>query len=89
MSDPFTLQLRVWKVIGEFFETSGYSEELNEDTHFIDDLGADRIDLADLCEELQDEFQIEIGELDMEGMYSINPAFEASLNANSESAEHG
>lgn len=48
-------------------------EKLKDETSFIDDLGADSLDLAELAMEFEDEFDISIPE-DDEGIKTVGQA---------------
>jgi len=66
------LQTRVQNLIGK-------SLKINEDTiklesSFIDDLGADSLDIVELVMALEDEFQIEIPDKDAEAIKTVGDA---------------
>ena len=46
-------------------------DEVNENTDIIDDLGADSLDVVDLVMTLEDEFDIEIPDEDIEGIRTV------------------
>lgn len=46
--------------------------ELNGDTRLDDDLGADSLDVVDLMMSIEDEFDIEIQDEDIEGIHTID-----------------
>ncbi|SFS00433.1 acyl carrier protein [Anaeromicropila populeti] len=49
-------------------------EELTEDTKFVDDLGADSLDLFQLAMALEEKFEIEIPSEDLEKIMSVGDA---------------
>ena len=48
-------------------------EQVKEETSFVDDLGADSLDIAELVMEFEDEFDLEIPE-DEQGIKTVNDA---------------
>ena len=46
-------------------------EQVNEDSEVIDDLGADSLDIVDLVMTLEDEFDIEIPDEDIENFHTV------------------
>lgn len=46
-------------------------DEVNENTDIINDLGADSLDVVDLVMTLEDEFDIEIPDEDIEGIRTV------------------
>lgn len=44
------------------------------DASFIDDLGADSLDLVDLMTSLEEEFGLELTETEMEGIHTVKDA---------------
>ena len=54
-------------------------EKVQEGTSFVDDLGADSLDLAELSMELEDEFDIEIPE-DEDSIKTVKDAVELILS---------
>ena len=50
------------------------ASEVTDDASFIEDLGADSIDLSDIIMQLEDEFGIEIPESDTEKIKTVGDA---------------
>jgi len=48
------------------------SSEITKDASFIDDLGADSLDLVELVMEFEDHFEIEISDIDAEKMRTVS-----------------
>ena len=46
-------------------------ETLSKDTALIDDLGVDSLDIVEMLMEVQDEFDIEIADEDVEGLRTL------------------
>lgn len=44
---------------------------INPDTRLIEDLGADSLDVVDLVEAVQDEFEVEVKDEDIEGIKTV------------------
>lgn len=49
-------------------------EEVKEDSKFIEDLGADSLDVVELVMALEEEFDIEIPDEDAEGILTVGDA---------------
>jgi acyl carrier protein len=49
-------------------------EEVNDDSSFVDDLGADSLDTVELIMEFEDEFSIEIPDEDAEKISTVGEA---------------
>ena len=65
------------KVIAMIAEQLGKSEsEVTMDSHFIDDLGADSLDLVELIMSMEDEFGVEIADEDAEKITTVGAALE-------------
>ena len=47
------------------------AEEITPETDIIDDLGADSLDIVDLVMSLEDEFDLEIPDEDVEGIRTV------------------
>jgi acyl carrier protein len=64
------------RVSGIIVEQLGVTkEELVPDARFIDDLGADSLDIVELVMALEEEFDIEIPDDDAENIQTIGDAF--------------
>ncbi len=69
MSDVFD---RVKKIVVEHLDVE--AEKVVSDASFIDDLGADSLDLVELVMAFEEEFNIEIPEDDTEKIHKIKDA---------------
>ena len=49
-------------------------EQVNPSTSFVDDLGADSLDLAEIVMEIEDEFDLDIPDGEEEGIKTIGDA---------------
>ena len=65
---------RVKKIVVE--QLSIEEAEVNEDSSFIEDLGADSLDIVELIMALEEEFGIEIPDEDAEKIQTVNDAIE-------------
>lgn len=65
---------RVKKIIEEQLMVDG--DEITEDAAFVDDLGADSLDTVEMIMELEDEFDIEIPDEDIERIVTVGDAIE-------------
>lgn len=63
---------RVKKVVVEQLEVS--EDEVTESASFVDDLGADSLDVVELVMGLEEEFDIEIPDEDAEKMATVGDA---------------
>ena len=71
------------KVTALIAEQLGKSEDLvTLDAQFIEDLGADSLDLGELIMSMEDEFGVEIADEDAEKISTVNEAVEY-INSNS------
>ena len=50
------------------------ADEIKEDSRFIEDLGADSLDVVELVMALEEEFDIEIPDEDAEGILTVGDA---------------
>ncbi len=57
------------EILAEQLDTD--KESMTADTKIADDLGADSLDLVDLLMSIEDEFEIEIPDEDVEGLQTI------------------
>lgn len=60
---------RILEIIAEQFNID--VNELNEDMNFQDDLNADSIELVELVMTIEEEFEIEVSEEDLENLKTI------------------
>ena len=51
-------------------------DEITMDSSFVDDLGADSLDIVELIMAMEEEFEIEIPEEDAEGISTVGDAVE-------------
>jgi len=65
---------RVKKVVVDRLKVSPY--EVTEDASFVDDLGADSLDVVDLVIGFEDEFEIQIPDEDAEKITKVKEAVE-------------
>ena len=65
------------KVKGIIVEQLGVSEEnVNSEASFIDDLGADSLDIVELIMALEEEFDLEIPDAEAEKIVTVNDVVE-------------
>lgn len=75
MSDEVQkIQEKVKKIIAE--KLSVDVTEVVPDASFVDDLGADSLDLVELIMSMEEEFDIEISDDDSEKMVKVQDAFD-------------
>lgn len=67
------------KIIAEIMGVD--AESIHENTTFVDDLGADSIDVAQIIMGIEEEFDIEIPEEAVEKITTVGDAVEAIKNA--------
>lgn len=65
---------KVKKIIAE--KLSVDLEEVVPEASFVDDLGADSLDLVELIMSMEEEFDIDISDEDAEKLVTVNDAFE-------------
>jgi len=71
---------KVITILAEQFDVD--EEKINEDTNLQDDLGADSLDVVDLLMSIEDEFEIEIPDEEIENIRTVG-ALVAYIEANS------
>ncbi|WEG10989.1 acyl carrier protein [Pullulanibacillus sp. KACC 23026] len=64
------IEERVRKVVGEQLQVD--SEKIKGDSLFVDDLGADSLDLTELAIAFEDEFDLEIPESDFGQLATVS-----------------
>jgi len=71
---------RVIKIVSEQLGVA--LDEVQNDSSFVDDLGADSLDTVELVMALEEEFDLEIADEDAENIATVNDAIEY-INSNS------
>ena len=71
---------RVKKIVSDQLGTS--MDEIEIDSSFVDDLGADSLDTVELVMALEEEFDLEIADEDAEKITTVNDAV-TYINSNS------
>ena len=71
---------RVTKIVSEQLGVA--LDEVQNDSSFVDDLGADSLDTVELVMALEEEFDLEIADEDAENIATVNDAIEY-INSNS------
>ena len=71
---------RVKKIVSEQLGVA--LDEVQNDSSFVDDLGADSLDTVELVMALEEEFDLEIADEDAENITTVNDAIEY-INSNS------
>jgi acyl carrier protein len=66
------LRERLFQVIADQFGVRG--ENIKNESHFIYDLGLDSLDLAQLQLEMEEEFKIEVSDMDMKEVATVGDA---------------
>jgi acyl carrier protein len=69
-----SIQDKVKKIIAD--KLSVDLEELVPEASFVDDLGADSLDLVELIMSMEDEFDIEISDAEAEKLATVKDVFE-------------
>ena len=69
---------RLTKIISEQLDIS--EEEINSDSSFQDDFGADSLDIVELIMALEDEFELEIEDEEAENLKTVGDAVEYIQN---------
>ena len=67
-----SLQSKIFQIVSE--QLSVQDGELHKESRFVEDLGADSLDIVELVMELEEEFKIEIPDQDVEKMQSLQDA---------------
>mgnify|MGYP000722073681 CR=1 FL=1 len=75
-----SIEDRVKKIVSDQLGSS--VEEVNNDSSFVDDLGADSLDTVELVMALEEEFDVEIADEDAEKISTVNEAVDY-INSNS------
>lgn len=65
---------KIQKIIAEVMNID--EDEVTVDTSFVDDLGADSIDIYQIITAMEDEFDIEINSEDIENINTVGDAIE-------------
>ncbi len=68
------IEQRVKKIVAEQLGVN--ESEVNPNAKFIDDLGADSLDLVELVMALEEEYNMEISDKDAENIQSVGDAIE-------------
>lgn len=69
-----SIQDKVTKIIAE--KLSVELEEIVPEASFVDDLGADSLDLVELIMSMEEEFDIDISDEEAEKMLTVKDAFD-------------
>jgi|TARA_B100001105_G_scaffold52097_1_gene39360 acyl carrier protein len=77
---PVSVEDRVRKIVCEQLGVS--NEEVNKDSSFVDDLGADSLDTVELVMALEEEFDLEIADEEAEKISTVEEAVNY-INTNS------
>ena len=75
-----SIEDRVKKIVSDQLGVS--LDEIQNDSSFVDDLGADSLDTVELVMALEEEFDLEIADEDAEKISTVNDAVEY-INSNS------
>ena len=75
-----SIEERVRKIVCEQLGKS--DEEINNDSSFVDDLGADSLDTVELVMALEEEFDLEIADEEAEQISTVQEAVDY-INSNS------
>ncbi|MDX8393776.1 MAG: acyl carrier protein [Mariprofundales bacterium] len=76
MSDD--IQVKIIKIAADQLNVD--SEEINPDSSFVDDLGADSLDIVELVMAFEEEFGVEIPDDDAEDIMSVQNAIDYIAN---------
>ena len=77
---PVSVEDRVRKIVCEQLGVS--NDEVNKDSSFVDDLGADSLDTVELVMALEEEFDLEIADEEAEKISTVEEAVNY-INTNS------
>ena len=80
MEHLWALKTELKKIVSDQLGTS--LDEIQADSSFVDDLGADSLDTVELVMALEEEFDLEIADEDAEKISTVNDAVEY-INSNS------
>lgn len=69
-----SVQERVIEIVAS--QLGGNKEQITRETSFINDLGADSLDIVELVMELEDEFGIQIPDTDSEKIQTVGNAID-------------
>lgn len=75
MAESFTvdqIEQRVRKVVTNYLQVD--DETVQSGSHFVDDLGADSLDLTEIAIAFEDEFQLEIPDSDFGQLSTVQSA---------------
>ena len=78
--EDMSVEDRVKKIVSDQLGTS--MDEIEIDSSFVDDLGADSLDTVELVMALEEEFDLEIADEDAEKISTVNDAV-TYINSNS------
>ena len=73
---------KLQKIISEVLNVE--ADEITMDTTFVDDLGADSLDIFQIIMGIEEEFDIEIANEDAENIVTVSDAVEQIKNAQSQ-----
>ena len=72
MEETMSVEEKVKKIIVDQLGVS--ADEVNSDASFVEDLGADSLDLTELIMAMEEEFGIEIGDEDAQKILKVKDA---------------
>ncbi|ATX79286.1 acyl carrier protein [Mariprofundus aestuarium] len=68
------IEAKIIKIVSDQLNVD--EEEINPDSSFVDDLGADSLDTVELVMAFEEEFGVEIPDEDAEGIQSVQNAID-------------
>ena len=68
------IEAKIIKIVSDQLNVD--EEEINPDSSFVDDLGADSLDTVELVMAFEEEFGVEIPDEDAEGIQSVQKAID-------------